>query len=256
MVLSRTPSFSVLVVIYIYFSTFSQVSYNRNRDVCKTDVGMKLCSTLSLLNHSCNPSVYSSTGSGTSTSRAIRFIPAGQEVTTCYGITYYDLEKSERWGRLKEYHFTCCCEACENNWPRKGELPSKLLMKCVGCSKPVSCSSGKCTKCDKDEGGSGNGDGSNLRKRNQEIGKQISDAMKNYHHVRNSERFLDRNDEKDIEVISKVIELMDKYVVLPCKFYYDAQQALQIYYNRERKFTYVTSGSENMLSNYYWAPLP
>lgn len=233
-----------------------QVSYNRNRDVCKTDVGMKLCSTLSLLNHSCNPSVYSSTGSGTSTSRAIRFIPAGQEVTTCYGITYYDLEKSERWGRLKEYHFTCCCEACENNWPRKGELPSKLLMKCLGCSKPVSCSSGKCTKCDKDEGGSGNGDGSNLRKRNQEIGKQISDAMKNYHHVRNSERFLDRNDEKDIEVISKVIELMDKYVVLPCKFYYDAQQALQIYYNRERKFTYVTSGSENMLSNYYWAPLP
>ncbi|XP_047473086.1 SET and MYND domain-containing protein 4-like [Penaeus chinensis] len=229
-----------------------QVSLCRNSDFLKTSVGAKLCSTLSFLNHSCNPSVYSSTGSGISASRAFRFIPAGQEVTTCYGIPFYDLEKSGRWERLKGYYFTCCCEACENNWPEKSELPSKPMMKCLGCSEPVSCRSGKCTKCDKDEVGPG----SNLTAKNQEIGKQILDAVKKYLHVRNSERFMDRNDEKDIEVISQVIEIMDKYMVLPCKLYYDAQEALQVYYNREGKFTYVSPGLENKLSNYYWPPSP
>ncbi|XP_063616043.1 SET and MYND domain-containing protein 4-like [Penaeus indicus] len=229
-----------------------QVSLFRNRDVLKTSVGVKLCSTLSFLNHSCNPSVYSSTGSGISASRAFRFIPAGQEVTTCYGSTFYDLEKSGRWERLKAYYFTCCCEACENNWPEKSQLSSKPKMKCLGCSEPVSCRSGKCTKCDKDEGGPE----SNLTAKNQEIGKQILDALKKYLHVRNSERFMDRNDEKDIEVISKAIEIMDKYMVLPCKFYCDAQDTLQIYYNRVGKFTYVSPGSDNMLSNYYWPPTP
>ncbi|XP_047473456.1 SET and MYND domain-containing protein 4-like [Penaeus chinensis] len=229
-----------------------QVSYNITGDVVGANVGTKVLATMSLLNHSCNPSAVPSYGSDPSSLYAVRFIPAGEEVTTFYGFRYFEKDTSARRHHLLiHYYFLCKCEACESDWPEKSHFPAEVSMKCVECAEAVSCKTGECRRCRVEKPKQGD-----VVRRNKKIGKEILRTVEAYTHIRNSQRFMDGNSEEDREVISKVIELMDRHVVLPCKLYYEAQETLQVYLNRAGKFMYVIPDKKeenlNDLSRFYW----
>lgn len=235
-----------------------QVSYNFTGDVFGANVGTKVLATMSLLNHSCNPSAIPSYGSDPSSLHAVRFIPAGEEVTTFYGFRYFERDTSARRHHLLiHYYFLCKCEACENDWPEKSHFPTEISMRCLECADPVSCKTGECRRCRAERPKQGDKDVSkDVAKRNKKVGKEIMRTVEAYTHIRNSQSFMDGNSEKDREVISKVIELMDRHVVLPCKLYYEAQETLQIYLNRAGKFMYIIPDKKeenlNSLSRFYW----
>lgn len=81
-------------------------------------IGVGLFNTLSLFNHSCNPSVMNFTYGNTGVCYAIKFVPAGDEVTTKYGkmFCFDENVESRRYYLSKSYFFNCNCEACMNNW--------------------------------------------------------------------------------------------------------------------------------------------
>nr|CDS25710.1 SET and MYND domain containing protein 4 [Hymenolepis microstoma] len=74
--------------------------------------------TLSLINHSCEPSTaVCVTDKGRAFLFALEPISAGKEITISYGPALFFMDKSYRQRKLKEsFHFTCTCQACVNNW--------------------------------------------------------------------------------------------------------------------------------------------
>ncbi|GAB1600499.1 SET and MYND domain-containing protein 4-like [Argonauta hians] len=82
--------------------------------------------TVSLLNHSCQPSISLSFQGNTLVVRAVKDISEGKEVFSCYGPHSFRMEFAQRQLTLKDqYFFTCQCEACihesSNRHPYKDE---------------------------------------------------------------------------------------------------------------------------------------
>ena len=79
--------------------------------------------TAALFNHSCDPSfMRCNTGSGL-VSVAARRIPAGEEISECYGQMWYTRSADTRQAALSgHYRFQCQCPACLQSWPTVKEL--------------------------------------------------------------------------------------------------------------------------------------
>ncbi|CAL1529604.1 unnamed protein product [Lymnaea stagnalis] len=91
---------------------------------------------LSLINHSCDPSVVRHSYGNICVARAIRSITAGEELKDNYGALYPTMDLETRQTNLAaQYFFRCSCEACLGNWPQYFEIQ---------CDRPIF----RCTRCD------------------------------------------------------------------------------------------------------------
>ena len=99
------------------------------------EIGSAIYATLSLLNHSCDPSVVRYSYGSSCALRAIKKIPKGEMIIDNYGALYAVTKINERQDLVSsQYYFNCCCEACENNWPLYPKLsnnsPEFICSKC------------------------------------------------------------------------------------------------------------------------------
>merc|ERR1711860_355545 len=79
---------------------------------------------LSLVNHSCNPSLVRHSYGRQIEGRAQRKITSGEELLDNYGALYPTSSKEERQNHLKaQYHFLCGCQACQDDWPQYFDIP-------------------------------------------------------------------------------------------------------------------------------------
>ncbi|KAK7081441.1 hypothetical protein SK128_026960, partial [Halocaridina rubra] len=112
----------------------------------KDSVGAGVFPTLSLMNHSCYPSVRHYSCGRSLVCRAIRPIPDGEELTISYASEFQKQPRAERKPILDRYMFSCTCEACENNWRTFEDLPS-LRLKCLECQTPIEGRLRLCQAC-------------------------------------------------------------------------------------------------------------
>lgn len=118
------------------------------------EIASGIYATLSLFNHSCDPSVTRNFYGDTCVVRAIKNIPSGHEISDNYGMLCALSIKPERHDKLKsQYYFTCQCRACEEDFPLYMEIPSTSspVFKCENCHTPLhpvdKVPSTVCTKC-------------------------------------------------------------------------------------------------------------
>lgn len=100
------------------------------------EIAAGIYATLSLFNHSCDPSVTRNFYGDTCVVRAIKNIPKGHEIADNYGTLCALSTKPERNRRLKsQYYFTCHCVACEGEFPLYADIPSSNspVFKCENC---------------------------------------------------------------------------------------------------------------------------
>ncbi|CAG5116220.1 unnamed protein product [Candidula unifasciata] len=118
------------------------------------EIGGGVYPVLSLLNHSCDPSVVRHSYGNICVVRAIRGIRKGEELKDNYGAMYATHEMSARVEKLSQYFFCCSCEACLGNWPQYFEIPNERpVFRCVQCDGQVPIPAGnqtelaRCTSC-------------------------------------------------------------------------------------------------------------
>lgn len=101
----------------------------KNNDVTKFDiipVGGAIFPTMSFFNHCCYPNALRLGYQSYQVIRVIRTIRKGEEVTIDYGFDFYANPLERRQKRAtSQYHFTCQCAACVQNWPVYNELMTK-----------------------------------------------------------------------------------------------------------------------------------
>ncbi|GAB1600500.1 SET and MYND domain-containing protein 4-like [Argonauta hians] len=96
-----------------------------------------ICPTVSLLNHSCLPSISLSFQGNTLVVRAVKDISKGKEVFSCYGPHSFSMEFPERFHTLKnQYFFTCLCEGCFLESSKRHPLKDE---ECSDCYSLVPC---------------------------------------------------------------------------------------------------------------------
>jgi hypothetical protein len=106
--------------------------------------------TVSLMNHSCKPSVICSfvNDSNRILIRATRHIDANEPIWNCYGPHYLKMNDIERRVALDEqYHFKCKCDYCDTNSALIVDDNIFFVFKCFHCSS-VCLKFGNCEQCD------------------------------------------------------------------------------------------------------------
>lgn len=127
---------------HTYAETLLTAPHLRNPEV--RHVASCLYPSLSLVNHSCDPSVTRiCVAGGGCFLVALRPLPAGTEVLDCYSTHYALQPRSSRHTDLSQYCFSCACQACRENWPDLSATPSAVSVKC--CGDVVTQSA--CTRC-------------------------------------------------------------------------------------------------------------
>ena len=113
------------------------------------EIGSAAYTTLSLLNHSCDPSVVRHCYRDICVVRALKHIRKGEEIIDNYGFLYATEEKHNRIKHLSDqYYFTCQCIPCKENWPLYNELPDKPpQFLCKDCLNLFDRNSFKCNNC-------------------------------------------------------------------------------------------------------------
>ena len=106
------------------------------------EIGSAIYATLSLLNHSCNPSVVRHSYGSSCALRTIRKIPKGGMIVDNYGALYAVSKLVDRQNLVSsQYYFSCNCEACLNDWPLYDQLPNKSpQLKCPECDHLIDAS--------------------------------------------------------------------------------------------------------------------
>lgn len=100
-------------------------------------IGGGLYPTVAYFNHSCDPGVVRYFNGNVVMVRALKKIPAGSVVAENYGPIFTQVEKTERQARLlKQYHFSCMCTPCMENWPTFKDMDDNVLrFRCDGLDR-------------------------------------------------------------------------------------------------------------------------
>lgn len=103
------------------------------------EIGSGAYALLSLINHSCDPSVVRHTYGNVCVVRAIKSIKKGEEILDNYGALYPLTVREERRAKLRpQYFFDCNCDACQLDLPLYFDIPEDVpVFKCENCSGPV-----------------------------------------------------------------------------------------------------------------------
>ena len=112
-------------------------STNANSEL--KEIGSAIYATLSLLNHSCDPSVVRHSYGSHCVLRAIKDIPKGEEIIDNYGSLYAVTPLPERQKLFKsQYYFECQCKACKENWSLYADMKdTEPIFKCENCQGAV-----------------------------------------------------------------------------------------------------------------------
>ncbi|KAK7072872.1 hypothetical protein SK128_011166 [Halocaridina rubra] len=204
------------------------------------NIGAWISPTLSLANHSCDQSVITCNKGNLGVMTAIQTILPGQEVTTGYLKGYGAQSVSIRREILaKHYHFECSCPACKENWPTFANLPESFQMKCWRCFHFVNRSDGQCSSCGEDYTTGGGNDTYNWKHVDEEVGLAVLGFLrmrKNFKTARLDFKY------EDLKVTIKLIEIMDKYIILPNKIYANAKVFLAAQMRNQRDFVQIKEG--------------
>lgn len=195
---------------------------------------------LSLTNHSCNPVAARFSFGATVALKAVRFIPAGTEVTDCYG-EHYCISSAETRAAslLQQYYFKCACEACQHHWPTYPSLSEECKLKCVICNHPIDCNGGRCPKCSLDY------TKTSRTKSLNEVTYNWREMMEQFKHIKTEYEgayksvLSGENSSENIRKICDCIEFIDRYVQQPCKMYFEAQETLKHCFERQGSFCLV-----------------
>ena len=99
------------------------------RECQPMDIGLGVYTTMSLLNHSCDPNIELTYYGQNCVAVATRDIKPGEPLLNYYSMSYYTNPKKERQMYIQmQFYFDCQCEACVNDWP---------LWEAVECRVPV-----------------------------------------------------------------------------------------------------------------------
>lgn len=172
--------------------------------------------------------------------RAVRFIPAGGEVTDCYGEHYCTSDIETRAASLQQqYYFHCGCEACQQHWPTYFRLLEGCKLKCVKCHLPIDLNVGRCHKCNLDYLKVSKDKASDTVTYNwREILLQHELAVTEYEGAYKS--VLEGTVSSDvIRKICYLIEFTDRYIHMPCKAYAEAQETLKRCFDHQSSFYLV-----------------
>jgi hypothetical protein len=120
-------------------------------------IGIGIYGAMSFANHSCDASATRDFHGVDCILRALKRIPANEQVTISYTFSFSVHKLEERQSKLLEHHFFICnCKACEQKWPLCDEIPDKtkhFRLFCEACGHTVSsrvlrASSSCCSKED------------------------------------------------------------------------------------------------------------
>ncbi|KAL3842335.1 hypothetical protein ACJMK2_020363 [Sinanodonta woodiana] len=185
------------------------------------EIGSAIYATLSLINHSCDPSVTRHSYGNICVVRAIRNIPKGKEILDNYGVLYPLTSCPSRRTKLnKQYFFICNCLACQDDWPLYLDIPYDApVYKCEKCLGPVfvpndgQVSSSKCSACHHVQDLTKK---MYLMARSDEVYKEAMQTVLTGGNL----------DEAKL-VLEKHLRLMDKLICRPWRDYNDCQEALK-----------------------------
>jgi tetratricopeptide (TPR) repeat protein len=198
-----------------------EVSKKGIRNARSLEIGAALYPTLSLINHSCNPTVVRHYYSDECVLRAIRNMRKGEEILDNYGALWAVHPKKFRQDKLKDqYFFTCQCDACLVDWPIYPELPDNMppALKCEKCSEPLlpqensNFTAYPCSEC----------------KHKHDMTKKLL-VLERSHDVYSEamEKMLKGDIEDALPVLERHLWLMEECLVLPWKDYNNCQEAVK-----------------------------
>ena len=134
-----TNSISILEQSDLKIEDFSINGISQNQ----VEIGVGIYPTVSLLNHSCVPNVFTIFNGSLLTVIALRRIKSGDEINYCYGPSFNSMTRKDRQTKLKQqYFFECECSGCLS-----GEENKKRALVCPKCKGPVICNNDNTNKC-------------------------------------------------------------------------------------------------------------
>ena len=87
-------------------------------------IGSSINPSMALVNHSCDSNVIRCNLNRNSILVAGRHIVEGEEITDSYTVHFRTSNLNQRqYHTLKNYNFSCECEACEQDWPLEDDVP-------------------------------------------------------------------------------------------------------------------------------------
>lgn len=121
----------------------SEILYD-DGEPCKSalvEIGAGIYETLSMFNHSCDPSVVRTFYEGnTCVMNALSPINRSEQVYDNYGCLYATHDAGSRTKELQsQYYFQCCCPACMGNWPLYHSLSydDDPVYRCAHCDSMI-----------------------------------------------------------------------------------------------------------------------
>ncbi|KAK8740198.1 hypothetical protein OTU49_003098, partial [Cherax quadricarinatus] len=204
-----------------YLKASVSVSQLSNEQMC----GSGIYPASSLMNHSCNPSCSTFFYGKTEVVRAVRFIPAGKQLTILYGCNFTDSIRSVRISSLlTQYHFQCKCEACEYYWQPLTDLSPLSLLKCTKCHEAINPFTKVCPKCHLNYGQK---EGASVAPYNYKLtDTKIQKFQEKFKIVRENIYIKGNHSDEDLKVVCILIKLLCKYVKEPCPLLMDAINTL------------------------------
>ncbi|XP_049820348.1 SET and MYND domain-containing protein DDB_G0273589-like isoform X2 [Aethina tumida] len=95
-------------------------------------VGAGIYPTMSLFNHSCDPSLTRYNIKNKKISRSVKPIKAGDVIYENYGMCFTLDPLETRQNTLRQsYLFNCTCQACTENWPLYENMSTNINVKCT-----------------------------------------------------------------------------------------------------------------------------
>lgn len=211
-----------------------RININNYQQSVTSEIGCGAYGVMSLTNHSCNPAAARFTFGATEVLKAVRFIPAGTEVTDSYGEHYcVQKEESRIASLLQQYYFKCACEPCRHHWPTYCGLQEECMLKCVSCNNSIDLIGGKCPKCNLDYSKTSRSEKFNVVTYNwMEVIVQLK-RIKGEFDLAYKGVIAGNNSSENINKLCEFIEFIDRYVQQPCKLYFEAQETLKHCFDRQ-----------------------
>jgi len=183
------------------------------------DIGAGAFPFLSLLNHSCNPNVVRHSVGRSTILRALRKIPAGEELLDNYGYHYATHAVPERRRALRsQYLFTCGCVPCSDrkNWPTFEDVQRSVTVRCCRCNAPLLKKRPSCDTC-----------GKNASKALQKMDRVAIEASK----FIQTFIIISDSDPSKSSIIFEFLRLCEIHAELPFRLYNECQEVIKQVWN-------------------------
>ena len=190
------------------------------------EIGSAIYPVLSLINHSCDPSVVRHSYSNMCVVRAIRNISAGEELLDNYGALYPIMDRLSRQQHLQnQYFFQCACIACSEDWPMYPDIPTDTVsFNCEMCRAGLSLPPLQCADSMKGIACKQCGHRQDLRK----LIMKVAALEAGFQDVLHGVIFrLDVSD-KNLNCLLKFLQVVDRYVHRPYRSHNDCQEAVKM----------------------------